>query len=518
MKLRLPLLALALALPASAQAATTFPPSTGSGSTGTVATPPAADNSTKIANTAWVQAWMQAGNTPKFGLLTASLMNVFGGESHFSNSTTFVDPQGGTGRSLKVSGNGIAYSGGLYGDTATTTGTVSVQTAAQLPASATGLAIGTLPASTTGAIVINQATANTNFPLQYFVNGVSKMHIDNAGNVIANILQQTGWEGASQVLAGPTYGSAATAPTWRQLTAQDIANVAPSASQTFVASGTWTKLAGAQEVCWLLVGEGGNGGSGATITAGNSGSGGGGGGGAGIVQGCVPATMIPATVTVTLPTVSAPVMNATGVSHIGTSFGTVAAAYSGGDGGPGNAGAQSYGGFGAGVANSPGPATATGLSGIGGNFAAGGGVGGGNGGAGTNAFNLSLGGGGAATSATGVAGSGYNALGVMTGAGGGGGLNAGVAQPGGSSGIAATGNATGGAATGAAGGTNATGNFPAGYPCPGGGGGGGNASGAGGVGGAGGCYGAPGGGGGSGTTAGGLGGQGGGPLAIIAQY
>lgn len=60
-------------------------------------------------------------------------------------------------------------------------------------------------------------------------------------------------------------------------------------------SGTWTKPAGAMEVCYYMIGGGGGGGSGRRGAAGTARVGGGGGGSGGVNQGCVPASALSAT-------------------------------------------------------------------------------------------------------------------------------------------------------------------------------------------------------------------------------
>lgn len=368
------------------------------------------------------------------------------------------------------------------------------------------------------------------------------------GTVTIPTIVISGSQAQSAVLAAPA--SAAGAPTFRTLAVGDIQGAAPLASPTltgipnaptavagtnttqlattafvtgsqatrsdvFSSSGTWTKLAAAQTVCWALAGAGGNGGPGTTIAAGASGSGGGGGGSGALVTGCAPATLIPSSVAVTIPAQEAPVASGSGIPHTETQFGSIAIAPAGGDGGPGNAGAAAYGGSSSSANVSAQPSTATAAGSVG-RFGTAGTTGqGGSGNLPTPT--IILGGAGGGSSATGSATSSGFALGMTSGGGAGGGMNAGVATNGASSAANGLTAGSGGAAGGGNGGPG-NGTWPLGLPCTGGGGGGGNASGVGGAGANSICYAAAGGGGGSGVSGGGLGGQGGPAVAIIWQY
>lgn len=228
----------------------------------------------------------------------------------------------------------------------------------------------------------------------------------------------------------------------------------PPDIQSFTATGTWTKPAGAKTVMVTCIAAGGGGGSGARAAAGQIRAGGGGGGGGGITQIMLDASAMAATVAVTV--------GAGGSGGAATAVDSTA-------GSPGTAGGNSV--FGTYVR------AQGGTGGGGGTFAASGTVAGS---AGSGNVGTSIGGNGAAASTTGGVGNNAGLAAGAPGGGAGGGITSGnVANNGGASvsSFAQPGGGTGGAA-----GTVDTtpptggGSAAAGMPLPGGGGGGGGAS------------------------------------------
>jgi hypothetical protein len=266
--------------------------------------------------------------------------------------------------------------------------------------------------------------------------------------------------------------------------------------QTFLASGTWTKPAGAVSVRVRCIGPGGSGGAGARGPSGTALAGGGGGSSGGMSEMTLDAADLTSTVAVTVGTGGAASVGQTsdGTAGANGSYGSANTSF----------GTYVYGGRGA--------------NGTGGGLATGG-----TGGIGpTSGVSLALfvGGSGGAGSATGAAGAGAASAPAAGPGGGGGGITTGAsATAGGAGGRSYATNITGGTAgSGAAGGDGAA--STAHGPGSGGGGGGANAAGAGYNGGAGGVYGGGGGGGGAslnGNVSGG-GGAGGDGVCIVTTY
>lgn len=262
--------------------------------------------------------------------------------------------------------------------------------------------------------------------------------------------------------------------------------------QTFTASGTWTKLPGAQTVDVVLIGPGGGGGAGARGPSGTALAGGAGGGGGAISMLRVPASQLTSTVAVTVP--------AGGAGAAGQTV----------DGTAGAAGTSPTGGatFGAYLA------AARGTAGGGGGLAVAPANGGG-------AVGFGTGGNGGVGSATGAAGTaGTTSVAAPGGGGGGGVTTAPASTAGGNGGVSNFHSGT--IATGGA--VNTAGNAGAASPLgqigSGGSGGGGSTTGAGGKGGDGGTYGTGGGGGGAalnGNASGG-GGAGASGVCIVTTY
>jgi hypothetical protein len=171
--------------------------------------------------------------------------------------------------------------------------------------------------------------------------------------------------------------------------------------QTFTASGTWTKPAGAQFVHVYLVGAGGGGGSGRRGAAATVRCGGGGGAGGAYTDAGFPAAALPSTVAVTVGTTVTggaaigvdSTDGATGVAGGQSQFGSLARANGGsaGAGGTATTGTAGNGGSGMLAGGNGGTASTTGTAGGAGSSASGSG-GGGSGGGITSANAVSAGG------------------------------------------------------------------------------------------------------------------------------
>jgi hypothetical protein len=279
--------------------------------------------------------------------------------------------------------------------------------------------------------------------------------------------------------------------------------------QTFTASGTWTKPAGALMVEVLALGAGGGGGSAHANSAGAAG------GGGAFVRALLPAAQLAASEAVTVGAGGA-VATAGGSS----SLGSLVTAYGGG-GGFTSSGADAGGGGGGGTTSAGATSTGSGSGGGGGpeattNGASAVAFGGGAGGAGSSTVDggsaIYGGGGGGRNGRSLVAGQGGGSLYGGGGGGGGAHLTTNVASAGGNRGSYAKGGG-GAAGTGLAGAAGGAGGYGQG-----GGGGARNDAGVGGAGGAGGVGGG-GGGGGSGSGGAGAGGVGGrGELTVITYF
>jgi len=263
--------------------------------------------------------------------------------------------------------------------------------------------------------------------------------------------------------------------------------------QTFLASGTWTKPAGAVTVRVRVIGPGAGGGAGARGPSGTALAGGGGGGSGGMSEMTFSADDLTATVAVTVNT-----------GGLGASGQTV-------NGTAGASGAQAAGGCAFGAYLQAGRAA----GGTGGGLASGGT-------AGTAGTGMFSGGAAGAGSTAGAAGATAGTIvGPSAGGGGGGIATTPAATAGGAGGASLTHTYVGGTAGTAGGGTGGTGSsHGAKGPGTGGGGGGSSTTAAGGSGGAGGAYGAGGGGGGASLNgfASGGGGNGGDGIVIVTTH
>ena len=247
-------------------------------------------------------------------------------------------------------------------------------------------------------VIVDNTNNSTGFQISYFLPNVASW--GNAGLDFSGSITNASWAGNTipvnrggtnqttytdgQILIGNTTGNTLTKATLTAGTNVTITNgpgsitiastggsATPTAVQTFINSGTWTKPAGARMVNIQLLGAGGGGGSGRKdTTSGAVRCGGGGGGGGSIVNITVPAAILGATETVTIgiPGIGggAQATDATngtgGQSGTATSFGSNIIA-NGGTGGAGGTATTGTGGSGVLQGNNGASASTTGGAG-----------------------------------------------------------------------------------------------------------------------------------------------------------